>query len=264
MEQQQTPVRIAEFLAPLSLVMDLGMGSASEEAMRTCLLATGLARRMGLPEDAVSDVYFTALLRHLGCTATAHDEAMHFAGDELALRPLIGPTDFGRPREMLRLMARAGAGQGYGPLKRARLVVRMATSDAWGAGIERGVCEVAGMLAERLGFTGAVQEATGQSFERWDGKGNKRLAGEDVSIAARFVHVAGRAIAFHTPGEPEAATEAVRRSAGGWLDPEIAAVFETHGPELLREVDKADPLPAVLDCEPTPAGPSMKPGSTTS
>lgn len=243
-------LRVAGVLAPLSLVMDLGMGAPGEESMRTCLLATHLARRMGLAEQAVADVYYATMLRHLGCTATAHEEALHFGRDEHHMRPLIGPTDFGRPAEMMRLVAKSGRGRP--PLARARLALRMATSNAWGRGIERAVCEVASMLAERLGFNDEVQAATGQSFERWDGKGNRRLKGEEIALAARFFHVAGRAMAFHAEQGADAARFAVRQSAGGWLDPSIAAAFDEYGSAILAEIDSVDPLDAVLECEPVP------------
>lgn len=243
-------LRVAGLLAPLSLVMDLGMGAPGEEAMRTCLLATGLARRMGLPEETVSDVYYAAMLRHLGCTATAHEESNHFGMDEHAMRPLIGPTDFGRTGEMVRMMANSGRGEG--PVARVRLAVRMATSNAWGHGIERAVCEVASMLAERLGFPGEVQAATGQSFERWDGKGNRRLKGEEIALAARFFHVAGRAVAHHSRAGPEAAALAVRQSAGGWIDPAIASAFELYGAQILAEIEVVEPLEAILEAEPLP------------
>lgn len=243
-------LRMAGLLAPLSLVMDMGMGTPAEEAMRVCLLATGLARRMGLHAEVVADVYYAAMLRHLGCTATADEEALHFGVDEQAMRPLVGPTDFGRPAEMVRMMARSGRGEG--PLTRTRLALRMATSNAWGQGIERAVCEVASMLAERLGFSGEVQAALGQSFERWDGKGNRRLKGEEIELSARFFHVAGRAVAYHAEGGFEAATMAVRQSAGGWLDPAIAAEFEAHGSALLDEIEHVDVLEAVMEAEPHP------------
>ena len=49
---------LAELLADLSLVTDLGMGNEPETAARTCLLATGLARGVGLTEEVVADVFY--------------------------------------------------------------------------------------------------------------------------------------------------------------------------------------------------------------
>lgn len=64
-------VRLTDLLAAVSVATDLGMGQEPEKAIRACLVATALARRMGTPEATSPDVYYTALLRHLGCTTTA-------------------------------------------------------------------------------------------------------------------------------------------------------------------------------------------------
>jgi ABC-type taurine transport system ATPase subunit len=65
--------RPAEVLAALSLATDLGTGLAPETALKTCLAGVELARRVGLGEPEVADVYFLAggarrrrrLARHL-------------------------------------------------------------------------------------------------------------------------------------------------------------------------------------------------------
>jgi len=60
------------------------MGLPPEEAMRACLTATALARRMGLDENEVGHILYTTLLVHVGCTTYA-DEAAAAFGDEIAL-----------------------------------------------------------------------------------------------------------------------------------------------------------------------------------
>jgi hypothetical protein len=71
-------LRLADLISALSQVTDLGMGQPPEEAICSCLLATGLARRMGLGESDVCDVYYSTLLQHVGCTAYAHETAALF------------------------------------------------------------------------------------------------------------------------------------------------------------------------------------------
>jgi HD-GYP domain-containing protein (c-di-GMP phosphodiesterase class II) len=244
-------LRIAELLVPLSLVTDLGMGVPDGQAARACLLATGLARRMGLSGSALADVYYTTLLKHLGCTATAAEEASHLDGDELATRPLFSRTDETRPRELLSLLASIGGGK---PLRsRGRVVVGAITGMRWSVEVQRAVCEVATLVAERLEMSEAVRESLGQTFERWDGKGQSRgLEGEAIAFPARIAHVASRAAAFHELGGVDAAVASVRQSRGGWFDPEIADAFVTHGRALLAELDAGDPLDAALEQEPQP------------
>lgn len=77
------PVRLAELLAALSLATDLGMGLPSGHAVQTCLLSVRLARDLGLPDDQVSDVFYVAPLRYLGCTADASEVARRFGSWQL-------------------------------------------------------------------------------------------------------------------------------------------------------------------------------------
>jgi hypothetical protein len=76
-------LRLADLLAALSVTTDLAMGQSRELAIRSCVVATAIARRIGLPEAEVSVVYYTTLLKHLGCTATSHEETQLFGPDEL-------------------------------------------------------------------------------------------------------------------------------------------------------------------------------------
>lgn len=79
-------LRLAELMAALSLATDLGMGQPLEQALRTCLIAIQLAKRMGLAKGKISEVFYVALLRFLGCTADAHEIAEVFGGDDIAER----------------------------------------------------------------------------------------------------------------------------------------------------------------------------------
>ena len=78
------PVRLAELLVGFSAVADLGMGLPIGEAARTAIVAVNLARGAGCPEPEVSDVFFAALLQHIGCTAYAHEVTELFA-DEFSM-----------------------------------------------------------------------------------------------------------------------------------------------------------------------------------
>src|SRR5689334_22902408 len=62
-------VRLAELMASLSLATDLGTAFPLEKALRNALLAVELGRAYGLSEPELSDAYYVAMLRFLGCTA---------------------------------------------------------------------------------------------------------------------------------------------------------------------------------------------------
>ncbi|MGH2969984.1 MAG: hypothetical protein ACRDK0_13110 [Solirubrobacteraceae bacterium] len=64
-------IRLAELIASLSLATDLGLGRPLEHELAVCLSALELAARLGCEAVESSDVYYVALLAHVGCTAAA-------------------------------------------------------------------------------------------------------------------------------------------------------------------------------------------------
>jgi HD-GYP domain-containing protein (c-di-GMP phosphodiesterase class II) len=163
----------------------------------------------------------------------------------------VSRTDFGRPGSFLSLLGSIGTG--LRPVARGRVVLGTLTGARWAADVQRAVCEVAALLGERLGMPEAVRASLGESFERWDGKGQPRgLRGEEIAVPGRIAQVAAQAVACHRLGGIERAAAEVRASSGGWFDPVVAEVFERHGRELLLELEASDVLEAAVACEPRP------------
>jgi HD-GYP domain-containing protein (c-di-GMP phosphodiesterase class II)/DNA-binding CsgD family transcriptional regulator len=247
-----TMLGLAELLAALSLATDLGMNNPPGEAMRACLLAAGLARKMNLSEPLVHDIYYTALLKYVGCTAYAHEEAALGGGDDIGVRAGGARVDDTDPRQMMSLMYEMA-----GDMPRFRRVGMVAGAMyrgvRMGTELPRSHCEVATSIARRLNLPIGVEQALYQSFERWDGKGApQKLRGDDIALPARFAQLATRAIIFHTSSGIGAAQDIVRSWSGGMLDPSICAAFSEYGPQLLEEIDASDPWNLVAEVEPEP------------
>ncbi len=245
-------LRLAEILAALSQVTDLGMGQPPETAIRTCLLATGLARQLGLPEHEVADVYYTALLQHIGCTAYAHETAAIAGGDDIGFRAAGARVDDASLRDTLVFML-TGVARTSPPPARIRAVLSvMRAGPAFPRRLYRANCEVAVRTADRLGLPAGVQQGLDTIYARWDGTGTPAARGEEIALASRFAQVAGQAMVFAQAGEPDHAIETIRHRAGTALDPTIAAAFVAHGTPMLAAIDTTDPFLAVLEAEPEP------------
>src|SRR2546425_2493407 len=117
-------LRLAELMAALSLATDLGMGQPLEQTIRTCLMAIGVAQRLGMGAEESSNIYYVALLRFLGCTADAHEAAAMAGGDEIALRAAIAPV-LGAPNGEFMATVIPKVGAGLNPLRRVGTVANM-------------------------------------------------------------------------------------------------------------------------------------------
>jgi HD-GYP domain-containing protein (c-di-GMP phosphodiesterase class II) len=245
-------LRLLDLLASLSVAGDLGMGLPPGESMRSCVIGTGLARRLGLGEEETGHALYTTLLFHLGCSAYAHERAAAF-GDEIALNEASARTNFLDPRDMLKTMLPAAtSGRGLGGRMRitAYLLVR---GNEFGRRATTATCEVARRMAGRLGLPAQVQQALYEVFEYWNGKGTPRgLEGEESLLPARLAQVGAAASRFSEIGGAELAVAALRDRAGGMLDPHLCDLFASHAPDLIADSDAGDPRALLLEREPEP------------
>jgi DNA-binding CsgD family transcriptional regulator len=248
------PLRLAEFIAAMSLATDLGMGQPLEQGLRTCLIALEVAEGAGLGPDGLRTVYYTALLRFLGCTADAHDAAVLAGGDEVALRAAIAPVLGAGPAPFLKAVLPA-LGQGLPAPRRAALAARfVATGKArMRAGVQAH-CEAAEMLALRLGLPTDTRAALAAAFEAWDGTGfPSGLAGSRIPLAARIVFLARDVEVIGRLQGRDALVAALRDRSGASLDPGLAATALGSLDALLAAARADRPWDAVLEREPRPA-----------
>jgi putative nucleotidyltransferase with HDIG domain len=246
------PPRLAELVGALSLATDLAGGLGYETALRTALIAARLGDLLGLRGDAHRDLYYTGLLRFIGCTAFAYETARVGGGDDMGLLRQMTPADAGHPVDLLRtIITRAGCGAP--PLQRAAIVARVLSDPGFVRRLATAHCDLAVALAARLGMSAAVTAALGQLYERYDGKGIPNgVRGDQIVLGARVLHVAFRAEAQRGLFGPNEAVAAVAARAGGELDPEIATALVRHAREVLPDEDTASAWDAFLAAEPGP------------
>jgi HD-GYP domain-containing protein (c-di-GMP phosphodiesterase class II) len=239
------PVELAELTAVLSLAADMAAGLSLEHGLRSCLLATCLATRAGLGHDEVRDVYYTALLRSIGCTSDSHEQAELF-GDEIAARAELNLAPHLPPRELLGALTRH-SGAGLAPARRARAIGRtLAAARMLPRQITTAHCEVAQQLAARLSLPRGVPASLYSVSERWDGKGFPAgLRAGQIPVAARFAQVSYDALLL---AEHMGGTEQIGKLAGTWYDPDVAPLLAPGDAADVLEL--AAPWDEVLTSEP--------------
>ena len=242
-----TDLRLAELMAAISLATDLGDGYPLEKGLRDALLAVGLARELGLDGQDLSDVYYTALLQHLGCTAGAHELAALVGGDDIATlhvvmtgdRQIIGKAilELARRRPLNAAAVLAAGVVGGGRLGRAYVA---------------NVCEAADRLAGRLGMSAAVRRALAHVATHWDGKGQPPICGESIALPARITRLAIVVESYRDLGGYATALAMVRQRADKEFDPTIARTFLQSAPALLAQTEVESIWDAALAAEPEP------------
>lgn len=246
-------MRLAEILCPLAAASDAGAVLPPETALRTSLIAVGLGRALGFAPSSVSDLLYAGLVRHLGCSATAHEETV-LMGDEQELRGSFATVDKASPMQMLK-GASSGFAKGRSRLDRARTVAAfMVRAPAAVPRIFAARCEVSTVLGRRLGLSEEAVRALDEVYERFDGKGvPRRRRGESLSPLSGVLAVSEwMAMYVRIPGGEALALDALNQRSGSEFDPKVVRAFLGAREEILAPARRDAPLVALLDAEPRP------------
>lgn len=238
-------------IGALCLATDLGMGFPFEHGLHTTLIATRLAHRLGVDPATASQTYHACLLSHSGCTTDAHVTAEVFGSP---LTTHLNPVMYGSGREvftgLLHALPDPESPAPVRALQTARRLPRMARVQ--GPHLAA-MCEVARMLADRVGLPPSVHGLLAHLTARWDGKGPLGGAkGEAIPVPMRIVHVAVDAAFQRLLGGEEHAARVVGEHAGRGLDPRMATCLADDAAEILALDTEVSAWEETLACEPRP------------
>src|SRR5580692_6786186 len=222
-------VSLAELVATLSLVADLGMGRPVERVLRQTVIAMRLGAVAGLDQTTCASAYYTSLLTWVGCAAETSEVAALF-GDETELYADTRDEDLGGVS--LALFVARHLGRGKSGFRRIGMVGKFLASA--GHSVQQVMmahCQAASDFADWLELGPGVCEPLLQTFERWDGRGVPGSAGADaLAPAIRLVQLADIVEAFHHAGGAQAALRVARERRGTQFDPDLVDCFcDSHG-----------------------------------
>ena len=169
------------------------------------MLAVELARLAGWSGADLSDVYYLALLYHMGCTGAVAAQSRLGGGDDISVRRWMSEADHADSRELMSIVVTRLARQ-WGPSGWAQGMAGLATAGRDMPEALANIAEVAARLSHRLGASPRVTEALGHAYGRWDGKVFPSLpSAEGLSAVARLVHLVHVAQIYHQAGGDEVA-----------------------------------------------------------
>lgn len=245
-------LRLAELVATVSLATDLAHDVPAESALRDAFLAVQLGRLAGWSAQDLSDVYYLALLYHVGCTGAVDAQSRMGAGDDVSVRHWLSEADFASQPDVMRISVAKLARQ-WGPADWARGMATFLTLDQSVADAFANMADVAARLSERLGASAQVCSALGHAYARWDGRVFRNLpSGEAQAPISRLVHLVHVAQTYHHVGGVEAADAVVRGRSGGEFDPELATLWLQSSHDLLRSLTGGSVWDEALAAEPEP------------
>ncbi len=246
-------LRLAELIGALSYALDITEGQPEGHCVRCCLIGMRLGRALGLPEPALAEVYYTLLLKDLGCSSNAARICQLYITDDLAFKRDVKQLDeanfFATAQFALDHTA-----LGSGLLQRFKVLLSsLRTKETVAQELIVTRCQRGASIARRLRFDERVAVGIHSLDEHWNGLGRpERRAGADISIYSRIALLAQVVDVFHTQGGAEAALAEARQRGGSWFDPELVDLLLALGPEneLWQKLSSADLAEHVFAEEP--------------
>ena len=210
-----------------------------------------LADRLGVDRETRWQTYYACLLSHSGCTTDAHVTPEVY-GDSLTTH--FHPHMYGSGREVLTGLIRALPDpESAGPVRAVQVARRFPRMVRETRPHLTAACEVAGMLADRLGLSRSVPGLLAHLVERWDGHGPLgRAKGEEIPLPMRIVHLAVDAAFQLLLGGEERVVRLVRERAGHAFDPQVAECLVGDAERILALEAQASVWEETLACEPHP------------
>ena len=218
-------VRRSEVVAAFTYALDLTEGQPQGHSIRCCFIATMLAREIGLGPAAIARVYYTALLKDLGCSSNAARLNELYRADDLAFKLAWKTVAPGRGAALRFVVEQTARGA---PLKQrvAALGRILANGGAIAQQMIEARCTRGAEIARELRFGESVAEGIYRLDEHWNGSGRPGgLRGDAIPLASRLALLAQIVDVFHQAAGRRIATEEVVRRAGNWLDPELVRAF---------------------------------------
>lgn len=224
--QKPGSMRMADLVGAISYALDLTEGQPPGHCLRSCLIGMSIGKEIGLSQEALSDLYYTILLKDAGCSSNAHRLWELYGGDDREIKNRFKRVDSQSRFQMAEFVLRH-AGPGEALKQRLQRVLHIGRAgEELATELIKSRCERGANIAIQFGFNDVVASGIHSLDEHWNGQGRPDgLTGDAIPIGARIALLSQVADVFHTIGGPDLSSTEVRQRAGTWFDPDLVAAF---------------------------------------
>jgi len=219
-------IKLSELIGALSYALDITEGQPEGHCIRCCWIGMHIGREIGLPEDQLWDLYYTLLLKDLGCSSNAARICELYLTDDRSFKRDFKTVGESLPQVLKFVLTHTGLKAGLAERFRSVLTILRDGSE-----IARELiatrCQRGAEIARLLRFSENVAGGIYSLDEHYNGQGKPDgLAGDAIPIFARIALLAQVVDVFLTADGPQAALDEVRLRSGRWFDPQLVQAFE--------------------------------------
>jgi HD-GYP domain-containing protein (c-di-GMP phosphodiesterase class II) len=238
---------LSELLGALSQALDMVEGQPAGHCVRCCWIGIHIGREIALSESEISELYYTLLLKDLGCSSNAARICQLYMTDDLSFKRDAKYIDGSLPQALRFVLAHTGLKAGLAERIRA-LIAAFQTAGTAPKELVETRCHRGAEIARKMRFSEAVAQGIQNLDEHWDGSGLPTQAvAHDIPVYSRIALLAQVVDVFQIGVRIDAARREVQHRSGTWFDPQLAAAFErVAGRAEFWDTLRSDRLEAAL------------------
>jgi HD-GYP domain-containing protein (c-di-GMP phosphodiesterase class II) len=219
-------LQLSELIASLSYALDITEGQPPGHCVRACWIGMHIGRQAGLPEEQLWELYYTLLLKDLGCSSNAARICELYLTDDLDFKRDYKTVGDSLPQVLGFVLKHTGLKAGLAERFRSVMtILRDGPEIAQGLVATR--CQRGAEIARLLRFPEGVAAGIYSLDEHFNGKGKPaRLEGEAIPLYSRIALLSQVIDVFHTESGRAGALKEARTRAGQWFDPRLVQAFE--------------------------------------
>ena len=213
---------LSELIGALSHALDITEGQAEGHCVRCCWIGMHVGRAMGLPDETLWELYYTLLLKDLGCSSNAARICELYLTDDLSFKHDFKTVNGSLPKVLKFVIGHTGLGAGL--TERFKAIAQIVQhGDEIAQELIQTRCTRGADIARQLRFGDGVAAGIHSLDEHWNGGGRpKRLKGEAIPVLSRIALLAQVVDVFNVSDGMDAACWEVEDRCGSWFDPAFA------------------------------------------
>jgi HD-GYP domain-containing protein (c-di-GMP phosphodiesterase class II) len=246
-------VGLSELVSALSYALDISEGHPTGHCVRSCWIGFHIGREIGLPQAELSHLYYTLLLKDVGCSSNAARICNLYLADDIALKHDFHLVNDSLPQILRFILSRTGLKANLAERFKALLNIAM-NGGAIVNELFQTRCQTGAEIVRQMRFPEPVAQGVMDLDEHWNGQGHPAgLKGEAISLSARIALVAQIADVFYASAGAQGALAELRVRSGTWFEPRLVDACERAAstPGFWTMLDSPELSLAVIDLSPS-------------
>ncbi|SIS40610.1 HD-GYP domain-containing protein [Neptunomonas antarctica] len=218
-------MKMSELISALSHALDMTEGQPPGHCIRACWIGMQLGQTCGLQAHQLWELYYTILLKDLGCSSNAARICQLYATDDLGFKHDFKSVDGSLKQVLNFVLQHTGVQKGLAERFKQTLSV-MRNGTKWSTELMQTRCERGADIARQLRFNEAVAEGIRGLDEHWNGGGKPYgLKGDAISMYSRIALLSQVIDVFFTGTDRHACLAEVEKRCGSWFEPSLVECF---------------------------------------